>query len=89
MDCRVFADAHLAGLDFADFDKRGYRTVDARVGYAEWAATYEDTVKDAMDLDLLDVIDVEWGGTVVDLGCGTGRTGSGFARGWTPSTAST
>ncbi len=61
--------------EFALFDNRGYRTVDARSGYAEWAATYEDTVKDAMDLDLLDVIDVEWGGTVVDLGCGTGRTG--------------
>ena len=41
--------------------------------------TYEDTVKDAMDLDLLDVIDVEWGGTVVDLGCGTGRTGEWLA----------
>jgi trans-aconitate methyltransferase len=62
-------------MDFANFDQRGYRTVDARSGYREWAATYEDTVKDAMDLDLLDVIDVEWGGTVVDLGCGTGRTG--------------
>ena len=28
-----------------------------------------------MDLDLLDVVDVEWGGAVADLGCGTGRTG--------------
>jgi SAM-dependent methyltransferase len=63
-------------MDFADFDKRGYRTVGARSGYGEWARTYEDTVKDAMDLDLLDAIDVEWGGTVVDLGCGTGRTGA-------------
>jgi SAM-dependent methyltransferase len=60
---------------FSAFDKRGYRTVDARSGYGEWAATYEDTVQDAMDLDLLDVVDVEWGGTVADLGCGTGRTG--------------
>ena len=34
-------------MDFAGFDKRGYRTVDARSGYAEWASTYEDTVKDA------------------------------------------
>jgi trans-aconitate methyltransferase len=61
--------------EFSSFDQRGYRTVDARSGYGEWAATYEDTVKDPMDLDLLDVIDVEWGGEVVDLGCGTGRTG--------------
>ena len=64
---------------FSSFDTRGYRTVDARSGYREWAATYEDTVKDAMDLDLLDVIDVDWGGTVVDLGCGTGRTGEWLA----------
>ncbi len=67
-------------MDFAGFDKRGYRTVDARVGYGEWARTYEATVKDAMDLDLLDVIDVEWGGEVVDLGCGTGRTGEWLAE---------
>jgi SAM-dependent methyltransferase len=60
---------------FSAFDKRGYRTVDARSGYGEWASTYEDTVEDAMDLDLLDVVDVEWGGVVADLGCGTGRTG--------------
>src|SRR6188768_4551194 len=39
---------------FSAFDKRGYRTVDARSGYGAWAATYEDTVQDAMDLDLLD-----------------------------------
>src|SRR3954447_12051927 len=63
-------------MDFARFDTRGYRTVDARSGYGEWAATYEDTVHDAMDLDLLGVLDVEWGGAVVDLGCGTGRTGA-------------
>ena len=61
--------------DFSTFDRRGYRTVDARAGYGEWAATYEDTVQDAMDLDLLEVVDVEWGGVVADLGCGTGRTG--------------
>jgi len=66
-------------MDFASFDKRGYRTVDARAGYGEWAATYEDTVKDPMDLDLLDVVDVEWGGVVADLGCGTGRTGEWLA----------
>jgi SAM-dependent methyltransferase len=62
-------------MDFARFDTRGYRTVGARAGYGEWAPTYEDTVQDAMDLDLLDVVDVVWGGAVADLGCGTGRTG--------------
>jgi SAM-dependent methyltransferase len=63
-------------MDFARFDTRGYRTVAARAGYGEWAPTYEDTVQDAMDLDLLDVVDVDWGGAVADLGCGTGRTGA-------------
>lgn len=62
-------------MDFAAFDTRGYRTVGAREGYGGWAATYEDAVQDAMDVDLLDVVDVEWGGAVADLGCGTGRTG--------------
>jgi SAM-dependent methyltransferase len=63
--------------DFAQFDRRGYRTVDVRSGYAEWVATYEETVQDAMDLALLDVLEsVDWAtaGTVADLGCGTGRT---------------
>lgn len=64
--------------DFADFDTRGYRTVDARSGYGEWAATYEQTVLDAMDLDLLaELQEVNWPrvNRAVDLGCGTGRTG--------------
>ena len=55
MDCRVFAGAHTRGPWTSPLRHRGYRTVDARAGYGEWAATYEDTVKDAMDLDLLDV----------------------------------
>ena len=66
---------------FEAFDTRGYRTVAAREGYDRWAATYEDTVEDAMDLALLERLDVDWAGVgaVADLGCGTGRTGSWLA----------
>jgi len=63
---------------FDAFDRRGYRTVDARTGYGAWAPTYEDTVQDAMDVELLDALtelDVD-GATVADLGCGSGRTGA-------------
>ena len=51
---------------------------DARTGYAGWAATYEDTVQDAMDLETLEPLDVDWAAarTVADLACGTGRTGA-------------
>jgi SAM-dependent methyltransferase len=65
--------------DFEVFDARGYRTVDVRTGYGEWVATYEQTVQDAMDIDLLDALTgVSWTdvGTAADLGCGTGRTGT-------------
>jgi SAM-dependent methyltransferase len=65
--------------DFEAFDTRGYRTVDVRTGYGEWVATYEQTVEDAMDLDLLDRLHgIAWStvGAVADLGCGTGRTGT-------------
>jgi SAM-dependent methyltransferase len=63
---------------FAPFDRRGYRTVDARTGYGAWAPTYEDTVQDAMDVELLDVLqELDPAGAVVaDLGCGSGRTGA-------------
>jgi SAM-dependent methyltransferase len=63
---------------FAPFDRRGYRTVDARTGYGAWAPTYEGTVEDAMDVELLDEITVVQvqGATVADLGCGSGRTGA-------------
>jgi SAM-dependent methyltransferase len=62
---------------FSDFDTRGYRTVDARTGYGEWVATYEGTVEDAMDIELLDTLtSLPWGTmhAAADLGCGTGRT---------------
>ena len=64
-------------MDFDHFDTRGYRTVDVRSGYGEWVATYEETVQDAMDVELLEALrSVAWAGTVADLGCGTGRTGA-------------
>jgi SAM-dependent methyltransferase len=62
---------------FAEYDRRRYRTVDARSGYGEWVDSYEDTVEDAMDLALLEVLEVpRWDGVAraADLGCGTGRT---------------
>ena len=65
--------------DFRSFDTRGYRTVDVRSGYREWAATYEQTVEDAMDIELLEALrDVPWQAIdrAVDLGCGTGRIGA-------------
>ena len=64
---------------FHAFDTRGYRTVDARRGYGEWAPTYEQTVEDAMDIDLLEALEgVRWADVrdAADLGCGTGRTGT-------------
>jgi len=64
-------------VQFADFDARGYRTVDVRTGYGQWVGHYEQTVEDVMDIALLDELAVPlWGsvGRAVDLGCGTGRT---------------
>jgi SAM-dependent methyltransferase len=67
--------------DFTPFDTRGYRTVDVRSGYGEWVATYEQTVEDAMDIELLESLEsVRWEGEVADLGCGTGRTGAWLAQ---------
>jgi SAM-dependent methyltransferase len=65
--------------DFADFDTRGYQTVDVRTGYREWVPTYEDTVQDAMDIALLDELSgPAWAQVrrAADLVCGTGRTGA-------------
>jgi SAM-dependent methyltransferase len=66
-------------VGFSDFDSRGYRTVDVRSGYGEWVATYEQSVQDAMDIELLDALEeVPWPDVrrAADLGCGTGRTGA-------------
>src|SRR6266516_6221474 len=67
---------------FATFDRRKYRTVSARQGYAQWAATYEDTIKRDMDLWLLgEIQSVTWSAVerCADLGCGTGRTAAWLA----------
>ncbi|MEE1829202.1 class I SAM-dependent methyltransferase [Streptomyces sp. BE20] len=66
-------------VHFSDFDTRNYPTVDVRTGYAQWVATYEQTVEDAMDLAVLDRLTTPaWPevGRAADLGCGTGRTGA-------------
>jgi len=68
--------------EFSSFDQRGYPSVSARDGYALWAATYEDTVKNDLDLWLLNEIAiVRWSEIerAADLGCGTGRTGAWLA----------
>lgn len=65
-------------LAFSSFDRRKYRTVGVRDGYAEWAATYEGTVLDLMDLRLLARLKrVHWQAAtnILDLACGTGRVG--------------
>lgn len=63
---------------FSDFDARRYPTVSVPAGYGEWVDTYERTVEDAMDVELLDALTaVPWDRVrrAADLGCGTGRTG--------------
>src|SRR5690242_2907336 len=64
---------------FSNFDRRNYRTLPAREGYALWSSTYENTIKPDMDLWLLDRVNtITWSKVdrAVDLGCGTGRTGA-------------
>jgi hypothetical protein len=66
-------------VNFPTFDTRRYRTVGVRRGYREWVATYEQTVEDAMDIELLDTLrEVPWKAIdrAADLGCGTGRIAS-------------
>jgi SAM-dependent methyltransferase len=66
-------------MDFDRFDTRRYETLEPREGYARWAPTYEDAVVDAMDIRLLDRLErVRWDGAgrVIDLACGSGRTGA-------------
>ena len=64
---------------FSSFDARTYPTVTPRGGYRRWSASYEETIKEDMDLRLLESIGtVRWDRVerAADLGCGTGRTGS-------------
>jgi SAM-dependent methyltransferase len=66
-------------LEFDQFDTRKYPMLPARDGYREWESTYEQTVLDEMDLDLLArLTTVPWSEVrqAIDLGCGTGRTGA-------------
>ena len=66
-------------VDFGTFDTRRYRTVGVRSGYREWVATYEQTVEDAMDIELLDAlreVPRQAIDRAADLGCGTGRIGA-------------
>lgn len=66
-------------IDFEQFDTRKYPLLPTRDGYREWESTYEQTVHDEMDLDLLlRLTTVPWREVcqAIDLGCGTGRTGA-------------
>lgn len=66
-------------MDFAKFDVRNYPTLSVRDGYAEWSASYEDTVPDQLDLPLLErLTSVPWKSVkrALDLACGTGRIGA-------------
>jgi len=68
---------------FESFDRRGYATLSPREGYRRWAPTYEATVKQDMDLRLLERVQTVPLARVeraADLGCGTGRTGRWLAR---------
>jgi SAM-dependent methyltransferase len=63
---------------FSLYDTRHYPTVDVEVGFGEWATTYDQTVQDQLDLDLLAQLQtVPWPRMrhAIDLGCGTGRIG--------------
>ena len=64
---------------FAQYDSRGYRTLDVGAGYSAWAPSYDMTMDDHLDLPLLgSMASVDWNGVAVavDLGCGTGRIGA-------------
>lgn len=68
----------MSPAGFSQFDSRGYRTVSVPAGYGEWVETYEQSVQDAMDIQMLEGLTaVSWASVRrgVDLGCGTGRTG--------------
>jgi SAM-dependent methyltransferase len=69
----------MPGTDHANFDRRKYPVLDVREGYAQWVRTYEQTVRDDMDLSLLErLTTIDWSASraVVDLACGTGRVGA-------------
>lgn len=66
-------------MDFSHFDSRRYPTLPVREGYDAWAASYEATVLDLMDLRVAERLrTVGWSDhrPVLDLACGTGRMGA-------------
>ena len=69
-------------LPYAHYDRRRYRTLSVREGYAIWSTIYGDH-EDRLDLDLLDhsplLRERVPGARVVDLACGTGRIGRWLA----------
>ena len=63
---------------FAGYDRRGYRTLGIVEGYAAWAASYDETTDDRLDIALLSSLSsVDWKGfaRAADLASGTGRIG--------------
>src|SRR5882762_8207754 len=71
-----------ANMDFTNFDQCQYPTVTPKVGYPEWANTYETSVPSLLDMGILERIQsIRWSETrpCLDLACGTGRTGSWLA----------
>ena len=88
------ADKHVDMTDFARFDRRHYETLPVRSGYAAWASTYDDTVDDVMDMELLNRLEsIRW--PAVTQGGGprlrqrAARPGGCARRGNSRSTAST
>jgi ubiquinone/menaquinone biosynthesis C-methylase UbiE len=70
--------ANQFNMDYSSFDILKYPVLPVAEGYKEWAATYEQTVQDEMDLHLLSRIKtVDWTKieTALDFACGTGRIG--------------
>lgn len=66
-------------MDFSDFDTRNYKTLSVTDGYAAWSCTYDKTIRDLLDLPLLERIrSADWPSIqrAADLACGTGRTGA-------------
>ena len=68
----------LGAVEFKDFDRRKYPTVSVAAGYGEWAATYEATVPDQLDIRVLENLTSHLSATqqCLDLACGTGRIGA-------------
>ena len=65
-------------MDYSSFDILKYPVLPVAEGYKEWSETYEQTVQDEMDLQLLSRIkSIDWRKitSTLDFACGTGRIG--------------